>query len=76
MEQFVEFILEALSARNMNRSEILGMINAPDNWYYKKKYLDPLISYNLIEPLQEKKNSPKQSYAITEYGLKYLNGLK
>lgn len=76
LEQFVEFILEALSARNMNRSEILGMINAPDNWYYKKIYLDPLISYNLIEPLQEKKNSPKQSYAITEYGLKYLNGLK
>ncbi|WP_455639243.1 RNA-binding domain-containing protein [Parabacteroides sp.] len=76
LQMFTKKILDALSEKAMSRSDILDMINVPDNWYNKGVYLNPLISNGLIKPSQEKKRSPKQSYEITERGLEYLRGLE
>lgn len=75
LKEVVKRVLTALSEKEMSRSEILGMIEVPDNWYYKGIYLNPLLSNKLIKSSQEKKKSPKQSYMITRKGLDYLDRL-
>ncbi len=55
LKEVVKRVLTALSEKEMSRSEILGMIEVPDNWYYKGIYLNPLLSNKLIKSSQEKK---------------------
>ena len=67
----IKSILLNLKTGEKSRSEILSFIGVPDNSYYKKIYITPLIENKLVQPTQEK-TSPNQAYRLTQKGIESL----
>lgn len=71
------YILELLQTGPLERSEIFYRIKVSNQTYSKKRFLDPLISLNLIEPtIKDNPRSKHQKYRITEEGKNILHRYK
>jgi ATP-dependent DNA helicase RecG len=58
-------------------SELMVQFNWKDRTKFKRKYLNPLIDFNLISmTISDIPNSPHQKYGTTEQGSKLLSLIK
>ena len=75
--QIVLTILSTADRRPSSRKELLLAVNLTNQTYNIKRFIEPLISDELIRPVSHLvKNQKKPLLAITEKGILYMNQLK
>ena len=75
--QIALMILSAMDRKPSSRKELLLAVNLTNQTYNIKRFIEPLISDELIKPVSHlTKNQKKPLLAITEKGILYMNQLK
>ena len=75
--QIALMILSTADRKPSSKKELLLAVNLTNQTYNIKRFIEPLISDELIRPVSHfVKNQKKPLLAITEKGILYMNQLK